>query len=396
MSLLQDKTVVLGVSGGIAAYKAAGLVRAYRAAGADVHVVMTRSAEEFIPPLTLQVLSENRVGRSLFEPGYEYEIGHIQLARAADVVVIAPATANVIARVRAGMADDLLTTVVLATTAPVVVCPAMNTQMLRNAATVENLAVLQDRGMHVLDPDAGALACHEVGPGRLPDPPVVLAATARALSGQPLAGRRITVTAGPTREAFDPVRFVSNRSSGRMGYAVAAAAWELGADVTLIHGPTGLDVPPGVRPVPVTTAAELHDAVHATPGDVLVMAAAVADWRPADVATEKRKKGEAWAPAFERTTDVLASLDGAPNRPRAVIGFAAETERHLEHGRDKLLRKKLDGIVVNDVGGPNGAFGNATNAVTLLAPGRDPVQVERAPKHDVAHAILRWIAEVAP
>ena len=205
------------------------------------------------------------------------------------------------------------------------------------------------------------------------------------------------MTAGPTCEAFDPVRFVSNRSSGRMGYAIAAAAWELGADVRLVHGPTGLDVPPGVSAVPVTTASELHDAVRRHASDILIMAAAVADWRPAAVTDQKRKKGSdpasTWTPAFERTEDVLGSLADSPERPRVVIGFAAETEDHLAHGRDKLHRKRLDGIVVNDVGGPDGAFGNATNAVTLLAPEREPVVVSRAPKHEVAHAILRWMIE---
>jgi phosphopantothenoylcysteine synthetase/decarboxylase len=207
----------------------------------------------------------------------------------------------------------------------------------------------------------------------------------------------VTVSAGPTREAFDPVRFVSNRSSGRMGYALAAAAWELGADVTLVHGPTGLDAPPGVRMVPVTTAREMADAVRAHARDVLVMSAAVADWRPVDVSDEKRKKGDDWAPSFERTEDILATLSDSIERPAVVIGFAAETQHHLDHGRDKLARKRLDGIVVNDVGGPDGAFDNATNAVTLLAPGRDPVDVPRASKREVAHSILEWVrTEVLP
>ncbi len=395
MSMLRDKRVLLGVSGGIAAYKAAELVRALDKAGAEVRVVMTRGAREFVTPLTFEVLSGRPVGTELFEPGAESDIGHIELARWPDVVVIAPATANLIARARCGMADDLLTTLLLATTAPLLFCPSMNTRMLEHPAVRENIGVLAARHRtHVLDPDHGELACKEVGTGRLPDAEVILASLESLVTGGRLAGRRVVVTAGPTREHFDPVRFLSNPSSGKMGYALAAAARGAGADIVLVTGPTSLPDPLGCEIVRVTTAAEMAAAIHATPGDVLLMAAAVADWTPAEVAPQKRKKGAGpWSPSLQRTEDVLASVSASPNRPSLVVGFAAETEDIEANAREKLARKNLDAIVANDVSGADGAFGNDTNRVLLIPREGDAVAIGPTSKRDVADAIVAWVAE---
>lgn len=390
---LHGRKVLLGVGGGIAAYKAPTLVRALRAAGAEVRVVLTRSAAEFVAPLSLEVVSEHRVLTELFAPGQESEIGHIELARWADVVLVAPATANLLSRMRVGAADDLLTTLLLATTAPVVVCPAMNTQMWMHAAVRENLEVLVSRGVTVVSPDSGELACREVGPGRLPDEGVLVAAAERAVAGGLLNGRSVVVTAGPTREYFDPVRFLSNPSSGRMGFALAEACAAHGAAVTLIAGPVSLGTPAGVSRVDVVSAQELHDAVHRHVGaDLLLMSAAVADWRPEDRAEQKRKKGPGgWSPEMTRTPDVLASLVDAPVRPRVVIGFAAETESIEEHARSKLAAKRLDGIVANDVSGGK-VFGADSSAVVLLDGSGEGRRVGPAPKRAVAEAIVEWVA----
>jgi len=397
MSRLAGKRVLLGVGGGIAAYKTPDLVRALRKVGAEVRVVVTPAACEFVSANVLEVLSENRVGRALFDPAFEHEIGHIALARWPDVVLIAPATANLIARARAGMADDLLTTLLLATTAPVVWCPAMNTQMLAHPATQENMATIAARArQHVVRPDDGDLACGEVGAGRLPDPPVLLAAAERALPGGTLAGRRVVVTAGPTREWFDPVRFLSNPSTGKMGFALAAACHAQGADVRLIAGPTALATPPGVARVDVASAAEMLAAVRATAADVLIKTAAVADWTPVEVATQKRKKGDgAWSPALTRTVDILSSVTSSEDRPAIVVGFAAETERVVEYATDKLHRKGLDAIVANDVG-PGGAFGSDHNQVTVLTHDGRAIALGPADKRSIADGIVQAIAELTP
>jgi phosphopantothenoylcysteine decarboxylase/phosphopantothenate--cysteine ligase len=393
MTLLRGRRVLLGVSGGIAAYKAPQLVRDLRAAGAEVRVVLTRGAAEFVSPMALQVVSGNRVGTELFELSFEHEIGHIELARWADVVLIAPATANCVARLANGMADDLLTTVVLATRAPVVVAPAMNTQMLGHAATQENLARLGAReGVCVVPSDAGELACGEVGAGRLPDGPVLIAELERALAPRLLAGRRVTITAGPTREHFDPVRFISNPSSGRMGYALAQAARACGADVTLVSGPVAIAPPWGVRVARVETAAEMRDAVAEHRADILIMAAAVADYTPAERLDQKKKKSDGdWVPRLVRTVDILAEVSAGAARPTLVIGFAAETEHIEENALRKLFGKRLDGIVANSVAGTEGAFGNGTNRVTMMAPSHPKVVAGPAPKEEVAYAIIDWI-----
>lgn len=390
---LAGRKVVVGVSGGIAAYKSAELVRALTQAGAEVRCIMTQGATAFLAPMTLQVLSGNRVGLSTFDTAYEHEIGHIELARWADVVLLAPATADLIARMRAGMANDLLTTVLLATRAPVVICPAMNTAMLGHAAVQENLAALAARdGVTVVAPDSGALACGEVGAGRLPDPPVILAHLRRVFTAPLLAGKRVVVTAGPTREYFDPVRFLSNPSSGKMGYAVAGAAWEAGADVLLLSGPVALAPPPGVARVLLESAAQLAEATLAAPADILVMCAAVADYTPAERLPQKRKKSaDDWQPKLGRTVDILQAIAAAPNRPTCVVGFAAETQDVEENAAGKLQRKQLDGIVANAVGGPLGAFGSEHNTVTLLSRDGERQVVGPLPKADVARAIVAWL-----
>lgn len=387
---------MLGVGGGIAAYKAPELVRHLTRAGAQVRVVLTGGAQEFVSPLALQVVSGHRVGTDLLDASAEFEIGHIELARWADAVVIAPATANLLARMAGGHADDLLTTVVLATTAPVVVFPSMNTQMLLHPATQQNIATLAVRARTtVVDPDSGDLACREVGAGRLPDPDVILAELERAVSPRPLQGLRLSITAGPTREHFDPVRFLSNPSSGRMGYALAHAARVAGADVTLVTGPTALDLPHGVRVVRVETAAEMHAAAIATLGDIYVSAAAVADYTPAEVAPQKRKKtAEDWVPVLTRTVDILATVSASPQRPSLVVGFAAETEAVEANALSKLFNKRLDGIVANSVAGAEGAFGSVNNQVTLLEPEVTGRVVGPAPKEWIAHEIVAWIAEL--
>lgn len=393
---LNARRVVVGVGGGIAAYKAAELVRALTKAGAEVRVVMTESATRFVTPLTFQALSGHPVGTSLFDPGYEHEIGHIELARWADAIIVAPATANLIARMAHGMADDLLTTVLLATRARVLVCPAMNTQMLKHPATVANLETLAARdGVVVVPSDHGELACHEVGAGRLPDAPVIVDWCARALATGALRGRRVVVSAGPTREHFDPARFLSNPSSGAMGFALAAAAWEEGADVTLVAGPVSLATPTGVTRIDVRSAADMADAVGRPEADVLVMAAAVADWAPSEQAEHKRKKGEGpWSPTLERTPDILAAIGSSSSRPRLLIGFAAETRDIETYAQQKLEAKRLDGIVANDVGGDTGAFGNPDNTVSLLSNRLETRRVGPLPKRDVAAYIVRWLVDL--
>lgn len=393
MTQLSQKKILVAVSGGIAAYKAAQLVRDLQRAGATVRVAMTEGATRFVAPLTFQALTGNPVATQILDPSEEHEIGHIELARWPDLIVVAPATANVLAKAAVGLADDLVTTTLLASEAPVLFCPAMNTQMLRHPATQQNIAALRARERTFLvEPDAGELACGEVGAGRLPDPPVIVDAAAAVLSPALLAGRHVLVSAGPTREHFDPARFISNPSSGRMGYAIAAAATALGADVTLVSGPVSLEPPTGVECVPVVSAADMQREVNARSSDIVVMAAAVADWTPTTTAEHKRKKGGGdWSPELQRTPDIIAGLAASPKRPVLVIGFAAETEHVVEYAREKMKRKGLDGIVANDVGGTDTAFGNATNAVTLLAPGQDDVVLPRAPKRAIADRICGWL-----
>lgn len=391
---LDGKRVLVGVSGGIAAYKAAELVRALVAAGAEVRVIMTRNAQEFLTPLTLQTLSGNPVATETFSLTQESEIGHIRLADSTDCVIVAPATANVVAKMAHGLADDLLTTVLLATRAPVVVAPAMNVHMWENPLVRANLDRLRQAGVGVVEPGAGFLACGYEGKGRLADVEELVATVRAALTPADLAGERVLVTAGPNREAIDPVRFVSNRSTGKMGFAVAAAAARHGAEVTLVAGPVSLPTPPGVRRVDVVTAAEMLAAVEAEieAAGVLVMTAAVADYRPAEVARDKIKKGKGGLTvAMVRNPDILATL--APRKgSRLFVGFAAETADVLANAARKLADKRLDLMVANDVARADAGFASDDNAVTILDAGGGREEVSLRPKEEVAEAIVTRIA----
>jgi phosphopantothenoylcysteine decarboxylase/phosphopantothenate--cysteine ligase len=363
------RRVLLGVTGGIAAYKSAWIARLLTQAGAAVDVVLTRSASEFIGAITFEALTGRPVYTALIAEGHALD--HIKLARAADAVVVAPATADFIARAANGHADDLLSACLLAATAPVLVVPAMNDRMWAHAQTRANVARLRELGYHVVEPDAGPLAVGEgAGPGRLPEPDAIVAHVARILeSASLLRGKRIVVTAGPTREPVDPVRFLSNRSSGKMGVAIAAAAWRRGADVTLIAGPLAVPPPTGPSLTMVETTEQMRQAVEQTIGDAdaLIMAAAPADFRPAAPAEQKIKKSSAPASiALEPTPDILASTIAARAKDLVTVGFALETNSPLEHGRGKLASKQLDLIVVNDATEPGAGFGVDTNRVTFI------------------------------
>lgn len=365
--------ITVGVSGGIGAYKAVEVVRGLQQRGHDVTVVMTRSARRFVGELTFEALTRRRVVTSQWVPGLNADIEHIALADQSDLLLVAPATANTIARFAHGLADDFLSALYLATTAPVLLAPAMNTHMLEHPAVAANLAALAARGVQFVAPGEGYLACGWVGKGRLAEPPeIVEAAHALVTAGGGLAGRRVLVTAGPTFEDLDPVRFIGNRSSGRMGYAVAAEAARRGATVTLVTGPTHLDPPGGVEVVRVRSAAEMHAAVMARAGavDAVVMAAAVADYTPDVVAAQKvAKQDGGWTVALTRTVDILAALGALPSRADrrpVLVGFAAETHDVLDHAEAKRRRKGVDLIVANDVAQPGAGFEVDTNVVTLL------------------------------
>lgn len=388
------RRVLLGVGGGIAAYKAAELVRLLRRTGAEVRVVMTDSATQFVGPATFQALSGHPVRSSLWDEAAEAAMGHIELARWANRVLIAPASANTISRLAQGRADDLLSTLCLATEAPLLVAPAMNRVMWANPATQANVATLQSRGVTVLGPGRGDQACGEVGDGRMLEPLELVAALEASLLPPRLTGRRLLVSAGPTYEDIDPVRFVGNRSSGKMGFAVAAAAAAMGAEVTLVAGPVALPTPPGVRRIDVRSAQGLREAVLAAlPGqDAYLGAAAVADYTPGEVREHKIKKtGETLVLELVRTPDVLAEVAAHPQRPRLVVGFAAETEDMEAYARDKLARKRLDLIAANPVGGGRG-FEADDNALTVYWQDghRD---IPRAPKAVVARQLLELIAD---
>ena len=366
---LSGRRVLLIVSGGIAAYKALELVRLLRRAECAVTCVLTAGGKQFVTPLSLQALSETRVYDDLWSLTDESEMGHIQLSRAADLVVVAPASADILARMAAGLASDLATTLLLATDKPVLAAPAMNVRMWRHAATTANLATLRARGVAIVGPDEGAMACGEFGPGRLAEPPAILAAIEAMLGGGPLAGRHALVTSGPTHEPIDRVRYIANRSSGKQGHAIAAALAALGARVTLISGPVSLPDPPGVTIRRVETAAEMAAACAASlPADVAVCAAAVADWRVTEASGGKLKKSPGEPPpalALALNPDILATLSApGPLRPRLVVGFAAETDDLLAYAAEKRARKGCDWMVANDVSGE--VFGAACNTVHLL------------------------------
>ena len=369
--MLAGKRVLLIVSGGIAAYKSLDLIRRLRERGADVRVVLTRSAKEFVTPLSAGTLSRNRVYDELFDLTAEHEIGHIRLARDCDAVVVAPATANILAKMAQGISDDLATTVLLATDKPVLVAPAMNFVMWANPATVANLATLRTRGVSFVGPESGELAEGEIGTGRMSEPLAIVAAIENLLGANaPLRGKHALVTSGPTYEPIDPVRYIANRSSGKQGHAIAAALAALGAQTTLVSGPTRLADPPGCRVLRVETAQEMLAAsLSALPADIAVCAAAVADWRPAAPGNAKLKKQEGGAPpqiALAENPDILATLSRHKTRPQLVIGFAAETDDLLKHAAAKRLRKGCDWIVANDVGAGTGTFGGDDNRVHVI------------------------------
>ena len=386
--------VLLIVGGGIAAYKALELVRLLRKADVEVSPILTQAGAQFVTPLSLAALAEAPVRSDLFSLTEEAEMGHIELSRAADLVVVAPATADLMAKAAQGRADDLASTALLASDKPILMAPAMNVRMWLHPATQRNLTTLQGDGVRFVGPDEGAMACGEFGPGRMAEPAVIAEAILGLLQGaaaRPLAGRKVLVTAGPTLEPIDPVRFLSNRSSGRQGYAIAQALAALGAETTLVSGPTGLTAPPGVRRVAVETAVEMLAACEAAlPVDAAVCVAAVADWRPAATADLKLKKtgGAPPALALAENPDILARLATAgPNRPRLVVGFAAETNDVEANARAKLARKSCDWIVANDVT-EAGVMGGADNTVTLVT----GEGLERWPRADKA-AVARRLAD---
>ncbi len=390
MNALKDKTVVLGVCGGIAAYKAAELVRILVVAGARVRVMMTRNATEFITPLTLQTLSQNPVATETFSLTQESAIGHIRLADSADAIVIAPATADVIAKAAVGIGDDILTTVLLAARCPLAFAPAMNVHMYAHPTVVENLAKLRARGVTIIEPGSGALACGYEGQGRLVEPPLIAEELTRILSRHDLAGERILVTAGPTQEPIDPVRFVSNRSTGKMGFAIARAAWRRGAQVRLVAGPSALATPHGVERIDTVSAAELLSATSRNfPWcSALIMAAAVADFRPQHPANHKLKKNpNGMQLELAPITDELPRL-AAKKGDRLLIGFAAETEDLEVNALDKLRRKKLDLIVGNDVSRADAGFAVDTNIVTMLGADGSLETTPKLLKDEVGDVIL--------
>jgi phosphopantothenoylcysteine decarboxylase/phosphopantothenate--cysteine ligase len=395
---LRGRTILVGVCGGIAAYKCAGVVSALRQAEADVHVIMTEAAQRFVTPLTFEALSGNPVHTDMFAAASTWNIAHIGLVRKAELMVVLNATATTLAKLAHGMADNLLTACVLASRGPVLVAPAMNTQMWQAAATQANIRTLQERGVHFVEPGAGFLACGEVGEGRLADEDDILAAIGHLLTrARSMSGQRVLVTAGPTREYLDPARFLSNPATGRMGIALAQEAAARGASVTLVCGPTELAVPPSVACVRVTTAREMHAAVmeHLPGCTLFIGAAAVADFRPVRRSDSKVKKNAAARTIeLEPNPDIIAEV--SLHRPAGcfVVGFAAESGDLEEHAREKLAAKNLDCIVANRIGPEGGAFGSRDNAVVILW-GRDGrEEITRAPKAQVAAAILDRIARL--
>ena len=393
---LQGKTVVLGITGGIAAYKMANVASALRKTGANVHVIMTENATQFITPLTFETLTNNRCVVDTFARDFQYDVTHISLAKAADLFLIAPATANVIAKLAHGLADDMLTTTVLAAKCPKLVAPAMNTNMLENPITQDNLKTLEHYGFTIIPSEVGMLACKDVGSGKLPKETVLLDYIAREIEKpKDLQGLRLTVTAGATQEALDPVRYLTNHSTGKMGYAVARAAMLRGAEVTLIHGQTNLEPVPFVEDVAIRSAQELYEAVaqRFDRTDALVMAAAVADYRPAQVADNKIKKsdGEMSIP-LDRTVDILGTLGPKKRADQIICGFSMETQDLLENSRKKLRKKNLDLVIANDLKTPGAGFGVDTNVVTILTE-QTHTQLPLLRKAEVADEILTAIVK---
>lgn len=391
---MQQSNLIIGVTGGIAAYKSCELVRRAQDAGFDVRVVMTESAQSFVTPLTFQALSGNPVHTSLLDERAEAGMGHIELARWADGIIVAPATANFIAGMAAGQAEDLLSTLCLASGAPLYVAPAMNQAMWSNARTQSNVEYLRQVGVQILAPGVGEQACGDVGPGRMMEPEDILAQIKGVQSPGPLAGKRVLITGGPTREAIDPVRFISNHSSGKMAYALAGAAYRMGADVTLVSGPVALPAPRGIERIDVDSAAEMlsrvMDRVDST--DLFIAAAAVSDYRPSTPAQQKIKKSAATIELkLERNPDILAEVAALENGPLCV-GFAAESENLLENARLKRQAKAVSLIVANDISQTGIGFDSDENECWIIGDGVEK-KIERAPKPLVAESILKTVAE---
>jgi len=396
---MNGKRVLLVIGGGIAAYKSCELIRLIRKVGGDVTCVLTKSGAQFVTPMTLAALSEAQVYTSLWDLKNETEMGHIQLSREADLIVVCPATADLMAKMAAGIADDLATTLLLATDTQVMAVPAMNVRMWDHEATKRNVAQLRADGVIVLNPDEGAMACGEYGEGRLPEPDAVFTEIEDRLSSsapertQPLAGKRVVITAGPTHEPIDPVRYIANRSSGRQGYSIAGALARLGADVSLISGPVSLETPRGVNRIDVETALEMEAAVNnALPADIAILVAAVADWR-AEASPRKIKKGETGGPPELNLTenpDILAGLASHDQRPGLLIGFAAETDKVVGHAKAKLDRKGCDWIIANDVSGD--VMGGTENSVHVIT-ANGVESWEQMPKREVARKLAERIVD---
>ena len=391
--MLAGKHIVLGVTGSIAAYKIASLASMLMKQHADVTVIMTKNATNFINPITFESLTGNKCLVDTFDRNFEFQVEHVSLARQTDVFLTAPASANVIAKAAHGIADDMLTTTLLACTCPKIVAPAMNTRMYQNPVVQDNLEILKRYGMEVIDPANGYLACGDTGAGKMPDPEVLYEYIIKALTPKDMAGRKVLVTAGPTQERLDPVRYISNHSTGKMGYAIARQAMLRGAEVTLVSGKVNLQPPMGVRMVPVVSAADMAQAVKADAQeqDNIIKAAAVADYRPAVTADEKlKKKDDEMNLVLERTEDILAWL-GAHRRPgQFLCGFSMETEHMLENSRAKLEKKKIDMIVANNLKQTGAGFGTDTNVVTLLTK-EDTLTLPIMSKEEVADRLLTFI-----
>jgi phosphopantothenoylcysteine decarboxylase/phosphopantothenate--cysteine ligase len=396
MSVLAGKRILLIVSGGIAAYKSLDLIRRLRDRGAQVRAILTKAGEQFVTPLSVASLTGDKVYRELFDLTDEAQMGHIQLSRDADLLVVAPATADLMAKMAMGRADDLATTAILATDKPVLIAPAMNVRMWTHAATQRNLTILRQDGILIVGPNEGDMACGEFGPGRMAEPAETLSAIETFFSASTaLKGLKALVTAGPTYEPIDPVRYIANRSSGKQGYAIATALARAGADTTLVSGPVSLPRPDGVRLVSVESATQMLSACEtALPADIAVMTAAVADWRIANTANEKIKKTPGQLPLLSliENPDILTALSAHKSkRPSLLIGFAAETEKVLEHAKEKLQRKGCDWIVANDVSPSTGIMGGDDNTVHLITPA-SVESWDKAPKSEVASRLVERIA----
>ncbi|OPY12708.1 MAG: Coenzyme A biosynthesis bifunctional protein CoaBC [Syntrophus sp. PtaB.Bin001] len=388
--MLKGKKIVLGITGGIAAYKAAELTRQLVKEGVDVKVIMTRHATEFITPMTLQTLSGSPVFTDMFTPIKDFEIAHISLSDFSDIIVIVPATANIIGKIASGIADDILTTTIMATKSPVLICPAMNVNMFENAIVRENINKLADHGFYILEPGSGELACGTIGKGRLPELAVIMEKIKYILTEKDLLSEHVLVTAGPTREPFDPVRFITNYSSGKMGYAIATAAYRRGARVTLISGPTHLQIPHGVNFISISSAREMRDAVMANLSEatVVIKAAAVADYRPSICETQKiKKKNEDLEIKLEKNPDIIEEI-GQKKEERILVGFAMESEHLVENAIAKMVKKNMDFIVANDVTKQGAGFQGDTNIISILDRDGEMNELPLMDKTQVASIIL--------